>query len=81
MESCTSVLGVMKSLQPETSEGGNARTRPNEDTRLGGVFRELEATDTAGRQRKTLVFRYSQARSTCRIGLGIWVPGGDGGKH
>lgn len=65
----------MEPLLPETSEGGNACTRPNEDARLGGVLRELEATDTAGRQKKTLVFRY-KARSTCRIGPGTRVPVG-----
>lgn len=70
-KSCTFVLGVMEPLLPETSEGSNARTRPNEDARLGGVLRELEATDTAGRQKeKDPGLQISQARSTCRIGLG-----------
>lgn len=67
----------METLLPEASEGSNARTRPNEDARLGGVFRELEATDTAGRQEKDLGLQVPQARAHA----GTWAPGGDGGKH
>lgn len=52
LPSCTSVLGVMEPLLPETAEGGDARARPNEDARQGGVFGELEATDAARKQRK-----------------------------
>lgn len=52
LRSCTFVLGVMESLLPETAEGSDARARPNEDARQGGVFRELEATDTARRQKE-----------------------------
>lgn len=52
LSSCTFVLGVMEPLLPETAEGGDARARPNEDARQGGVLGELEATDAARRQRK-----------------------------
>lgn len=70
------MLGVMEPLLPETSEGSNARARPDEDARLGGVFWELEAIDTAGRQEeKDLGLQTPRARNTCRTGLGGWVSG------
>lgn len=67
LPSCTSVLGVMEPLLPETAEGGDACARPNEDARQGGVLRELEATDTARRQKRgDLGLQTPQVGSTSR---------------
>ena len=42
----------MQPLLPETAEGGDARARPDEDARVGGVLGELEAAGTEGDRRK-----------------------------
>lgn len=73
LPSCTSVLGVMEPLLPETAEGGDARARPNEDARQGGVLGELEATDAARRQRKGTSDTPRQKHTQDRAGkLSTW---------
>lgn len=41
------VLSIMEPLLPETAEGSDARARPDEDARMGGVLRKLEAVGTS----------------------------------
>lgn len=49
----------MESLLPETAEGSDARARPNEDARMGGILGELKAAGTDGdRKREALAFRH-----------------------
>lgn len=84
LPSCTSVLGVMEPLLPETAEGGDTRARPNENARQGGVLGELEATDAARRQRKETSDTPRRRHTQDRAGELSTQYGGtvrDGGMH
>lgn len=63
----------MEPLLPETAEGSDARARPDEDARMGGVLRKLEAVGTEGsKRRESLVLRHHGPVAHAGQGLESW---------
>lgn len=63
----------MEPLPPETAEGSDARARPDEDARTGGVLRKLEAAGTEGdKRRESLVLRHHGPDTHAWQGLESW---------